>query len=211
MSDLQTTLVSGAEVSRLLNIPRPRVADALRAASVQPASGYANSAQYRLGDALQAVMADLSRGDPSDPAKMRPTARNAHFAAALKQQKLRVMLGEYVKRDAVRATSAKALSALVQNCRGIRDTLERRHGVAPHVAAIVDECIDDALDQLAQQFQKLHEVAGTRERELSEGALAHVSGHSPTDAGATGTTTGQSAQGELPAPHDPNDISDLFG
>lgn len=220
MTELHSALVSGAEVARLLNLPRPRVADALRAANVQPAVGHANSAKYPLGVALQAVMADLSRGDPSDPARMRPAARNAHYAAALKREKLRVMLGEFVPREAVRTMTAKVFAAFVQQCRGIRDALERRHGVTPQIAAVVDECIDEALDQLAQGFKKAYEEAAARERELADSALAAACGQSPeiqtempsasSQSEQRKSTTPQSAKRKSTTPRDSADISDLI-
>ena len=93
-------------------------------------------------------------------------ARKEIAQANMAELKYLIHLGDYVKREHVRVTSARAISAFVQQMRGVRDTLERKFSVPPAVAERVDECIDEALDQLAHAFQKIYEDADAEEAEL---------------------------------------------
>ena len=65
----------------------------------------------------------------------------------------RIKEGEYVKREAVREACATAFASIAQTLRSIPDLLERREGVAPETCETVSKTIDDALNNLAEEFE----------------------------------------------------------
>lgn len=89
----------------------------------------------------------------------REKARNEKAKADLNELELAVRRGLYVERSAVRQAAATALAALAQTLRSVPDNLERKLGVAPDVAMEVGLLIDSALDELANQFAAMTEVA----------------------------------------------------
>lgn len=83
-------------------------------------------------------------------------ARNEAAKAALNEHELKVKSGEYVARDVVRSVSATTSSTIAQALRSIPDNLERK-GIDPQVCADIAEVIDEALNDLAEQFKLMTE------------------------------------------------------
>jgi phage terminase Nu1 subunit (DNA packaging protein) len=65
------------------------------------------------------------------------------------------MVGALVERAAVRDAAAKALATISQAIRAIPDTLERRMGIAPDVVQAVEQQIDESMDELAADLERL--------------------------------------------------------
>lgn len=82
-------------------------------------------------------------------------ARNEAAKADLNELELRIKSGEYVDRGAVREATATALATLAQTLRSVPDNLERKLGLDPKVAEEVGKLIDAALDEVADEFEKL--------------------------------------------------------
>ena len=82
-------------------------------------------------------------------------ARNEAAKADLNELELRIKSGEYVDRAAVREATATALATLAQTLRSLPDNLERKLGLDPKVAEEVGKLIDAALDEVANEFEKL--------------------------------------------------------
>jgi hypothetical protein len=176
--------VSITDLSALTGISRADLPDILTAAGAPLAGNGKGNPLYQLAPAVRAIVASqraIVGGDQIDPDKLSPRARNDWFASEAKRFRLQVDRGLYVPREAVRLTSAKVIAAFVQTCRGLRDTLERKHGVAPHLAEIVDAALDDALDVLGQGFAKVYEHASTPGNETAADELAAMSATQQAD------------------------------
>lgn len=86
-------------------------------------------------------------------------ARNEAAKADLNELELAVRRGLYVERAWVQQLSATALATLAQNLRSVPDNLERRTGISPEVAQEVEQMIDNALNDLAIEFEELAGLA----------------------------------------------------
>lgn len=84
-------------------------------------------------------------------------ARNELAKAELNELELKVKTGMYGSRDSFRQACATALAALTQTLRSVPDNIERKLGVAPEVAQEVGQLIDDAMADLAGEFQMMTE------------------------------------------------------
>jgi len=82
-------------------------------------------------------------------------ARNEAAKAELNELEVKVKSSEYGSRAAYRQASATALSSLAQTLRSLPDNLERKLGISPEVAAEVGHMIDDALSDLASEFEMM--------------------------------------------------------
>lgn len=82
-------------------------------------------------------------------------ARNESAKAELNELEVKVKSGEYGSRASYRQASATALSSLAQTLRSLPDNLERKLGIAPEVAAEVGYMIDNALSDLAVEFEMM--------------------------------------------------------
>ena len=80
-------------------------------------------------------------------------ARKEAWTAKTVELDYRIKEGEYVKREAVREACATAFASIAQTLRSIPDLLERREGVAPETCETVSKTIDDALNNLAEEFE----------------------------------------------------------
>jgi phage terminase Nu1 subunit (DNA packaging protein) len=64
--------------------------------------------------------------------------------------------GELVDRQAVRDATAAAFAATAQSLRSIPDALERKLAVAPEVVESVERMIDEILDSLARDLERMN-------------------------------------------------------
>ena len=84
-------------------------------------------------------------------------ARNEAAKAALNELELAIRKGEFVERTAVREAASTALASLAQTLRSVPDNLERRLGLSAEIAQEVGLMIDQALDEIADQFEAMAE------------------------------------------------------
>ena len=82
-------------------------------------------------------------------------ARNEAAKADLNELELSIRRGEHVERAWVCQCTAAALATLAQTLRSVPDNLERRLGLNPETAQEVGLMIDNALGDLATQFEDL--------------------------------------------------------
>lgn len=90
-----------------------------------------------------------------DYAKAR--AKKETFLAHKAELEFKVQSGEYISRNSVRDATAKAMAAITQTLRSIPDNLERKLGVAPELAEEIGRQIDDTLNDLADELERMHE------------------------------------------------------
>lgn len=82
-------------------------------------------------------------------------ARNELAKAQLNELDVMVKTGEYGSRAQFRQASATTIAALAQTLRSIPDNLERKLGVSAEVATEVGVLIDNALNDLASEFEMM--------------------------------------------------------
>lgn len=82
-------------------------------------------------------------------------ARNELAKAELNELEVKTKTGEYGSRAQFRQASATAIAALAQTLRSIPDNLERKLGVSADVATEVGVLIDNALADLASEFEMM--------------------------------------------------------
>lgn len=82
-------------------------------------------------------------------------ARNELAKAELNELEVKTKTGEYGSRAQFRQASATAIAALAQTLRSIPDNLERKLGVSADVAGEVGVLIDNALNDLASEFEMM--------------------------------------------------------
>lgn len=84
-------------------------------------------------------------------------ARARKEAALAGKAEIELLVAErkYGDREAFRQAAATALSSLVQTLRSIPDNLERKLGISPEVAQSVGDQIDNALNDLADEFEMM--------------------------------------------------------
>lgn len=192
--------VSATDLAALTGIPRGEIPELLTAAGAPLAGNRKGHPLYQLGPAVRAIVASqraIRSRNSVDPESLSPRARHDWYAAERKRFALQVDRGMYVPRESVRTQSAKAIAAFVQTARSVRDTLERRHSVSPKVAALVDDVLDGALDELAEKFRAIH-----------EDAMRAIAAHEAREIATIGATAAQ--RDPHAAERDPHDISDLF-
>jgi phage terminase Nu1 subunit (DNA packaging protein) len=80
-------------------------------------------------------------------------ARHEAAKADLAEIEVKVKSGEWVSRSAVRQACATAFAAIAQGLRSIPDNLERKLGISGDIAEEVAGVIDEALNDLSDQFE----------------------------------------------------------
>lgn len=91
---------------------------------------------------------------PSQDKQDFDSARARHEAAKadLAEIEVKIKSGEWVDRAAVRQACATAFASIAQGLRSIPDNLERKLGLSGEVTEQVGAVIDEALNDLADEF-----------------------------------------------------------
>lgn len=82
-------------------------------------------------------------------------AKKETWNAKLVELEFKIRMEQYVLRTAVKQTCATAFSSIAQTLRSIPDSLERREGVDPKICDRISVAIDDALNNLHEEFSIL--------------------------------------------------------
>ena len=141
----------------------------LPAAEPPPASVFLGGSRPGAGrkrDEVRKALAAVVPGEAPDTDDLTPDelvfvdfatarARKESAAAAMAELQYRIKAREYVGRDAVQAAVASALAAMAQTLRSIPDNIERKLGVDPEVAQEVGLLIDEAMDSLADELERM--------------------------------------------------------
>ena len=83
------------------------------------------------------------------PEALPPAERKAWFESEAKRRDLQIRDRELISAAELEPAILTAFSQFAQNTQSIGDMLERRHGVAPDVAVIVESALLDYLDEIA--------------------------------------------------------------
>lgn len=111
--------------------------------------GGARTGSGRKSAALEAATAD------AHIMKAKAQAKKEVFLAQMAELDFRKASGELVPRAEVRQASATAFATIAQSLRSIQDNLERRLGIAPEIAEEVGLLIDESLNTLADELEKM--------------------------------------------------------
>lgn len=82
-------------------------------------------------------------------------AHKEGYLAKLAELDYKIKSGEYVARAEVRQATSTAFATIAQTLRSIPDNLERRLGISPAVAQEIELLIDGAMNDLADQLEKM--------------------------------------------------------
>lgn len=96
----------------------------------------------------------LGSGDV-DPDQMEPLQRMQWIQGTTGKVNLMKIQRQLIPDDEVQRDVATAFAALSSDVQAIPDNLERRHGVAPEVAALVEGALFESLDAIAERLSKL--------------------------------------------------------
>ena len=118
-------------------------------------NGGARPGSGRKGAAIEAAVKARvdAEGDYLDYAVAK--AQKETYQARMAELDFNVKSGKFVSRDSVRAACAAAFAAIAQTLRSIPDNLERRVGVSPEVAQEVGNLIDDSMDELSLELERM--------------------------------------------------------
>ena len=99
----------------------------------------------------------VPRSETADTYKVYAQARADKETALARREELKFEMesGSVVLRDDVRRASATAYAVIAQTLRAIPDNLERRLGIAPEVIEEISRQIDDAMDVLSDDLEKM--------------------------------------------------------
>lgn len=84
-------------------------------------------------------------------------AKKETWLAEQAELNFKIAAGQYVPREDVQHASATAFAAISQTLRSIPDNLERKLGLSPEVAEEVSRLIDDAMEELSADLEKMCE------------------------------------------------------
>lgn len=84
-------------------------------------------------------------------------AKKETWLAEQAELNYKVAAGQYVPRTDVQQAAATAFAAIAQTLRSIPDNLERKLGLSPEVAEEVSRLIDDAMEELSADLEKMCE------------------------------------------------------
>ena len=82
-------------------------------------------------------------------------ARNEQSKADLNELEFKIKSKQYLPRAAIQQAAATAIASFAQTMRSVPDNLERTHGISPEIAEAVSKAIDNALEELAHEFQMM--------------------------------------------------------
>lgn len=142
-------------ISKLCGIPHARVTECLL--GVPEAGRKAGHPTYALETALPAIVASLAT--PNDPAAMSPRSRRDHFAAERAQLALAREKSEVLPIAAFEVGVAHAFARCNNAIQSIPDNCERKAGVTPEAVLIIQQAIDAALGNLADELQSAYQAA----------------------------------------------------
>lgn len=128
---------------------KPPAADDASPIAPPAQRGGARTGSGRKSAALEAATAD------AHIMKAKAQAKKEVFLAQMAELDFRKASGELVPRAEVRQASATAFATIAQSLRSIQDNLERRLGIAPEIAEEVGLLIDESLNTLADELEKM--------------------------------------------------------
>jgi phage terminase Nu1 subunit (DNA packaging protein) len=145
--------VTASALARELGMHPHTLARRIRDWNVAPAREVPGRTYYRLGALLDALTAAAKAEDPDS---LPPTERDAHYRAEGRKDDLLRARGELRKAEEV-ARHANRLARVLTNALDlIPDTLESRCQLGPEALALVEQTLDAARTNLAEELRAIH-------------------------------------------------------
>lgn len=120
-----------------------------KGAPVLQAGSRGKSWQIDLRAVAEWLYGGREQGGAVDPDTLTPAERKAWFESETKRRDLQIRDRELIAANEIEPAILTAFSRFAQNTQSVGDMLERRHGVAPEVAEIVEGALLNYLDELA--------------------------------------------------------------
>lgn len=94
-------------------------------------------------------------GGAANPDVMSPVDRRAWYDSEMRKRDLQIRDRELIPVAEVEQAVVTSFAAISQDIRAIPDNLERRHGIDPHIAELVEEALMESMDHLADRLGAL--------------------------------------------------------
>lgn len=82
-------------------------------------------------------------------------AKDMAFRAQQAELDFKISSGQFISRAEVRQSCAQAFSAIAQTIRSLPDNIERRLGISPELAEEIQILLDEALNALADDLERM--------------------------------------------------------
>lgn len=90
-----------------------------------------------------------------DPDTMPPADRKAWYDSEKKRLEVGASMKELIPSQEIEEAIPRAFAALMQDLRAIPDNLERRYGVSAETAEMVERCLFEVMDGLADRMSRI--------------------------------------------------------
>ncbi len=147
-------MTDAAVAARTKRKPGPKSKPGVATAAPPPAPGNRGGARPgsgRKNSAVEAATAD------AHIVYQKARAQKEAYQAKLAELDYKVKSGEYLPRADVQQAAATAFSTIAQALRSIPDSLERRLGISAELAEEIGLMIDEAMNDLANDLERMHE------------------------------------------------------
>jgi hypothetical protein len=135
------------QIAEETQLDRDTVQRRIAAANVIPSGKRGGHPVYRLRDVLKAVMLKDEEGR-TDPDKLEPYQRQAHYKAELDRLKLDQETRELIPRIEVEQEQARILRVMAQTLDTLPDLVERDCGATPAQVQRIERAVDECREAL---------------------------------------------------------------
>ncbi len=97
----------------------------------------------------------------TDPETLPPGERKSWYESEKKRLEVAASMKELIPAQEIEHAIPTAFAALMQDIRAIPDNLERRHGIAPDVAEMVERGLFEALEGLEDRMSRIGPVGAS--------------------------------------------------
>jgi len=135
-------------------VSRETAAKRLAQANVEPDGKRNGYGVYRIGPAARAILGSTDAESTTDPAKMRPTDRRAHFQAENDRLDYETKCGHLVQATEVAFEMRTLIGIVVRSLETLPDRIERDTRCSPEVTEYVIEEVRSVRAEMAKALRE---------------------------------------------------------
>lgn len=139
------------QIAEETGLDRDTVQKRVSAANIVPSGKRGGHPVYRLKDCIKAVMLADEKGR-TDPDKLEPYQRQAHYKAELDRLKLEQETRELIPRIEVEQEQARIMRIVALMLDTLPDVIERDCGVGADLLKRIEKSIDDCRETLHKEL-----------------------------------------------------------
>ncbi len=141
------------QIAEETGLDRDTVQKRIAAANIVPSGKRGGHPVYRLKDCIKAVMLTDEEGR-TDPDKLEPYQRQAHYKAELDRLKLEQETRELIPRIEVEQEQARIMRSMSLTLDTLPDVIERDCGVGAETLARIERSIDECRENLYKELSE---------------------------------------------------------